>query len=106
MYKSRNDIVTCILGLLHPHPFLTTVPNFKQNFIYFTQLPIQDQKNCLFDSVLFFYPNKPPHYNGSSLRLQLINQMAQYPLQYRVNQINKFNNSLIKESLNDNQVTE
>ena len=91
MYKSKDYIVTCILNFWHPHPFLQTVPNFKQNFIFFIQLPIQDQKNCLFDSVLFFYPNKPAQYNGSSLRLQLINEMAQYPQQYRVNKITNFN---------------
>ena len=48
-------------------------------------MPVQDANNCLFDSVLFFYPHKPPQYNGSSLRLQLINEMASYPAQYKVN---------------------
>ena len=47
-------------------------------------MPVQDANNCLFDSVLFFYPHKPPQYNGSSLRLQLINEMASYPAQYKV----------------------
>ena len=52
-------------------------------------MPVQDANNCLFDSVLFFYPHKPPQYNGSSLRLQLINDMASYPAQYKVNKNTK-----------------
>ena len=54
-------------------------------FIFYTlQLPVQDRKNCLFDSVLFFFPHKPSTYRGSNLRLQLISTMAQYPDQYKV----------------------
>ena len=54
-------------------------------FIFYTlQLPVQDRKNCLFDSVLFFFPHKPSTYRGSNLGLQLISTMAQYPDQYKV----------------------
>ena len=43
-----------------------------------------DKYNCLFDSVLFFFPMKPAGFKGSLLRLQLIHEMAIHPVEYKV----------------------
>ena len=49
-----------------------------------------EKKNCMFDSSLFFFPTKPHKYNGSSLRLQLMYQMATQPQSYKVTWLHIF----------------
>ena len=50
-----------------------------------------DRFNCLFDSVLFFFPMKPAGYKGASLRLQLIYEMALHPQEYKVPKLHNYN---------------
>ena len=56
------------------------------------QLNYPDKFNCLFDSVLFFFPMKPPGYKGASLRLQLVYEMALHPDEYKVQILHNINN--------------
>ena len=48
------------------------------------QIVFPDKVNCLFDSVLYFFGMCPPGYKGAALRLQLINEMALKPEEYKV----------------------